>query len=57
MAKHGKQYRAAQEKIAPQELYEPRRALELAKETSYSKFDGTIEIHLRLGVDPRHAEQ
>ncbi len=57
MAKHGKNYRAAQEKIVPQELYEPRRALELARETSFSKFDGTIEIHLRLGVDPRHAEE
>jgi large subunit ribosomal protein L1 len=57
MAKHGKKYRAAAEKINRQEFYEPRRALELVRETSFSKFDGTVEVHLRLGVDPRHAEQ
>jgi large subunit ribosomal protein L1 len=57
MPKHGKKYRAAAEKINRQEFYEPRRALELVRETSFSKFDGTVEVHLRLGVDPRHAEQ
>lgn len=57
MAKHGKQYRAAVEKIDLGRAYEPREALALVRETSYTKFDGTVEVHIRLGVDPRHAEQ
>lgn len=57
MAKRGKKYRQAAEKIDRNKLYEPREALALAQETSISSFDGTIEVHFRLGVDPRHAEQ
>jgi large subunit ribosomal protein L1 len=57
MAKHGKKYREAVAKIEIDKLYEPLQALTLARETSYTKFDGTIEVHIRLGVDPRHAEQ
>jgi large subunit ribosomal protein L1 len=57
MAKHGKKYREAVAKVEIDKLYEPLRALTLARETSYTKFDGTIEVHIRLGVDPRHAEQ
>jgi large subunit ribosomal protein L1 len=57
MAKRGKKYRQAAEKIDRNKLYEPREALALAQETSISSFDGTIEIHFRLGVDPRHADQ
>ncbi|MCH8338629.1 MAG: 50S ribosomal protein L1 [Chloroflexi bacterium] len=57
MARHGKKYRAAEEKIDRDQAYVPRKALELAQETSYTNFDGTIEVHFRLGVDPRHAEQ
>ena len=57
MAKHGKKYREAAGKIEIDKLYEPLQALTLARETSYTKFDGTIEVHIRLGVDPRHAEQ
>ncbi len=57
MARHGKNYRAAAEKIDRDQAYEPREALDLARETSFTKFDGTIEVHFRLGVDPRHAEQ
>jgi len=57
MAKHGKKYREAAGKIEIDKLYEPLQALSLARETSYTKFDGTIEVHIRLGVDPRHAEQ
>ncbi len=53
----GKNYQAAAEKIDRDQTYEPRAALHLAKETSFTKFDGTIEVHFRLGVDPRHAEQ
>ncbi|MCJ7678957.1 MAG: 50S ribosomal protein L1 [Anaerolineales bacterium] len=57
MAKHGKKYRQAVAQVEIDKLYEPLQALTLARETSYTKFDGTIEVHIRLGVDPRHAEQ
>jgi large subunit ribosomal protein L1 len=57
MAKHGKKYRQAVARVEIDRLYEPLEALTLARETSYTKFDGTIEVHVRLGVDPRHAEQ
>ena len=57
MAKHGKKYLEALEKIDRAKQYEPMEALKLAQETSFTKFDGTIEVHIRLGVDPRHADQ
>ena len=41
----------------PEEMYDPRRALELVKESSYADFDETIEVHLRMGLDPRQADQ
>ena len=57
MAKHGKKYLAAAAKINREQLYSPSEAVALAKETSITKFDATVEIHMRLGVDPRHADQ
>jgi large subunit ribosomal protein L1 len=57
MTKRGKKYQQAAEKIDRSKLYDPREAIELAKETSYTSFDGTVEVHIRLGIDPRHAEQ
>ena len=57
MAKHGKQYREAFERIDRDKKYIPMEALVLAKEISYAKFDETVELHVRLGVDPRHADQ
>ena len=57
MAKRSRAYRAAAEKIAADTQYEPAQAIALAKETSVSKFDGTVEVALRLGVDPRKADQ
>jgi large subunit ribosomal protein L1 len=57
MAKHGKKYLAAKAKIDPNQWYEPKAAVALVKETSTVKFDATVEVHLRLGVDPRHADQ
>ena len=57
MARHGKKYLQAFAKVDPDRLYEPQEALALVRETSYSTFDGTVELHVRLGVDPRHAEQ
>lgn len=57
MPKHGKKYLEALQKVDRQKLYSPEEAIELAKQTSFTKFDGTVEVHLRLGVDPRHADQ
>ncbi len=57
MPKHGKKYRAVAEKVNRQQAYSPQEALELVKETSYANFDATVEVHMRLGVDPRHADQ
>jgi large subunit ribosomal protein L1 len=57
MAKHGKAYRSSFEKVDRTRQYEPEEAISLAKENSFEKFDATVELHLRLGVDPRHADQ
>jgi large subunit ribosomal protein L1 len=57
MAKTGKQYKAAFEKVDQEKYYEPREALALAKELAFTKFDGSVEIHLRTGLDPRQADQ
>jgi large subunit ribosomal protein L1 len=57
MAKHGKNYLAAKAKVDPENLYSPREALELAKETSSTKFDSTVEVHIRTLLDPRQADQ
>lgn len=57
MAKHGKKYLAALAKIDRDKNYDPAEALALAKETSPTNFDATVEVHMRLGVDPRHADQ
>jgi large subunit ribosomal protein L1 len=53
----GKRYREAAAKIDPNKDYAPNEAVALAKVTGSAKFDATIEAHIRLGVDPRHAEQ
>jgi large subunit ribosomal protein L1 len=57
MAKHGKAYRAAAEKIDRDALYAPLEAIRLAQETSTTKYDATVEVAFRLGVDPRKADQ
>lgn len=57
MAKHGKKYLAAAAKVDHDKLYSPEEALALVKETSYTKFDGTVEIHIRTTLDPRQADQ
>jgi large subunit ribosomal protein L1 len=57
MPKHGKKYLSALEKVDRENLYEPQQAVALAKETSVVNFDATVEVHVRLGVDPRHADQ
>src|SRR3954447_1742905 len=55
--KHGKSYRKAAENIEAGKIYSPLEAANLAKETSPTKFDGTVEVAMRLGVDPRKADQ
>lgn len=57
MAKHGKKYLAAAAKVKENELYAPAEALKLVKETAYTKFDATVEVHMRMGLDPRQADQ
>lgn len=57
MPKHGKKYLAAAAKVNQEQAYSPAEALALAKQTTITKFDATVEIHMRLGVDPRHADQ
>ena len=55
--KRSKAYRAAAEKIDADNLYSPLEAVRLAKETSTTKYDATVEVAMRLGVDPRKADQ
>ncbi|MDI3481929.1 MAG: large subunit ribosomal protein [Tepidanaerobacteraceae bacterium] len=57
MPKHGKSYMEALKLIDKTKLYEPREAMELVEKTATKKFDETIEVAVRLGVDPRHADQ
>jgi len=57
MSKHGKKFLAAAAKVNPDQLYSPTEAVALAKETSFVNFDATVEVHMRLGVDPRQADQ
>jgi large subunit ribosomal protein L1 len=57
MTKRGKKYAAASEKIDPNKRYDFPEALRLAVDTSYRKFDETVDVAVRLGVDPRHADQ
>lgn len=57
MPKQGKRYRQALDKVDRMRFYGPREALELVKETSYENFDATVDVHFRMGVDPRHSDQ
>jgi large subunit ribosomal protein L1 len=57
MGKTGKKYAAAAAKVNRDKLYTTAEAVQLVKDTSFTKFDGTVECHIRLGVDPRQADQ
>jgi large subunit ribosomal protein L1 len=57
MPRRGKKYQEAAKLVDHEQLYGPLEAAELVKQTSYVAFDASIEAHLRLGVDPRHADQ
>jgi large subunit ribosomal protein L1 len=54
---HGKRYRAAYEQLDRDRRYQPAEAVGLIKQTASAKFDETVELHIRLGVNVRHAEQ
>ena len=53
----GKKYQEAVKLVDKSRVYPPREAIELAKRMAYAKFDETVELHLRMGLDPRHADQ
>ena len=55
--KHGKKYLDSKKLIESSKLYDPAEAISLVKQTGKAKFDETVELSLRLGVDPRHADQ
>jgi len=57
MARHGKKYDQAIKLIEPDKLYNPQDAAALLKKVAYANFDETVEVHFKLGIDPRHADQ
>src|SRR3954464_237887 len=57
MREHGKQYENAAKKRDIATAYQPKQALEIVKTVAFAKFDETVEVAVRLGVDPRHADQ
>jgi large subunit ribosomal protein L1 len=57
MPKRGKKYQEAAAQVDRSKLYTPQEAIELLKKINYTGFDATVEVHMRLGVDPRHADQ
>ena len=57
MARHGKNYQEAVKLLDKAKAYPPREAIELAKKMAHTRFDETVELHLRMGVDPRNASQ
>lgn len=54
---HGKKYEDAAKLVERGKNYGPQEALDLAKQVSFAKFDETVELHMRMGLDPRHADQ
>src|SRR5207247_2614064 len=56
-ARHGKKYRDAAATLEDGKMYAPVEAMTLARQTAVTRFDSSIEAHVRLGVDPRHADQ
>jgi large subunit ribosomal protein L1 len=57
MPKRGRNYKDAAALLEPGRLYSPEEGIDLAKKTNFAKFDATVEVHLRTGLDPRHADQ
>jgi large subunit ribosomal protein L1 len=57
MAKHGKKYIEARAKVDENAFYQPNEAMQLVKDTAYTSFDSSVEVHMRMGLDPRQADQ
>jgi large subunit ribosomal protein L1 len=57
MPKHGKKYNEAFKLVDEDKLYQPAEAVDLLRKLNFVKFDPTVELHMQLGVDPRHADQ
>lgn len=57
MTKHGKKYQEAVKLLDRTKTYNPQEAIELAKKSAHARFDETVELHLRMGIDPRNASQ
>jgi large subunit ribosomal protein L1 len=57
MRDHGKKYNTAAKNRDAATIYQPKQALEIVKKSAFAKFDETVEVAVRLGVDPRHADQ
>lgn len=57
MAKHGKKYREAAKLVDESKTYEPQEAIEIVKKAAFAKFDETVEVHFRTGLDQRQADQ
>src|SRR6266481_5566669 len=57
MRRHGKKYTAARSQVAPDRTYTIEEAIPLVQKVKYAKFDETVEVTARLGVDPKHADQ
>lgn len=57
MTRHGKKYREAAAKVDPEKTYPAREGMELARQTSITKFDATVEVHMRTALDPRQSDQ
>ena len=57
MVKHSRRYQSVVNTVDSERLYGPLEAIDLVKETSNTKFDETVEVHLRTNADPRHADQ
>jgi large subunit ribosomal protein L1 len=57
MARHGKKYNEATKLIEPDKEYDPPEAIAIAKKAAFAKFDETVELHLYMGLDSRHADQ
>ena len=57
MVRHGKKYQDAAKKVEVGRLYSPEEAVTLVRDVAYASFDETVEVHFRLGIDPRQADQ
>src|SRR3712207_8679845 len=57
MAKHGKKYLEARRRIDREHEYSPAEAVKLVKESKFSKFDESVEVHIRTGLNVRHADE